>query len=211
MVLIFLVMKLFQKGTMFNWVTVSLSHEMLHHAMVSEMSDDLSVQPPPPPGKLAAQLKSPFGDSCLPYFHYMQHLSQDVCWCSRWERGVLGAKFLQQKFQFEISLIPHAQWNGTFQLHRPDPSHSMLFNVLVNKSRIQKSSTRDNNFVKWRGTFCSNRPKWPDQSKWTTFKAGHEDSGQTKPKWTFPLIWSTNWNFWNFGLIGNKAPLDSSL
>ena len=23
------------------------------------------VQPPPPPGKLAAQLKSPFGDSCL--------------------------------------------------------------------------------------------------------------------------------------------------
>ena len=29
---------------------------------------------------------------------------------------------LQQKFQFEISLIPHAQWNGTFWLHRPNPS-----------------------------------------------------------------------------------------
>ena len=24
-------------------------------------------------------------------------------------------------------------------------------------------------------------------------------------------IWSTNWNFWNFGLNGNKEPLDSSL
>ena len=59
--------------------------------------------------------------------------------------------------------------------------------VLVNKSRIQKSGTRDNNFVKWRGTFWSNWPKWPDQSKWTTFKAGHEYSGQTKPKSTIPF------------------------
>ena len=66
----------------------------------------------------------------------------------------------------------------------PKPQHVI---VLVNKSRIQKSSTRDNNFVKWRGTFWSNRPKWPDQSKWTTFKAGHEDSGQTKPKSTIPF------------------------
>ena len=68
--------------------------------------------------------------------------------------GVLNS--IQQKFQFEISLIPHAQWNGTLWLHRPNPSHSM-FNVLV--SRIQKSSTRDNNFVRWRGTFQSDRPK----------------------------------------------------
>ena len=59
MVIIFLVMKLFQKG---YWVTVQLSHEMLHvrHAMVSKMPDGLRVQLPPPPGKLAAQLKLPF-------------------------------------------------------------------------------------------------------------------------------------------------------
>ena len=44
---------------------------MLQHAMVSEMPDGLSMQPTPPSGKLAVQLKSPFGDSCLPYFHYM--------------------------------------------------------------------------------------------------------------------------------------------
>ena len=30
---------------------------------------------------------------------------------------------IQQKFWFKISEISRAQWNGTFQLHRPDPSH----------------------------------------------------------------------------------------
>ena len=43
---------------------VQLSHEMLRNAMVSDMPDGRSVQPPPPSGKLAAQLKLPFGDSC---------------------------------------------------------------------------------------------------------------------------------------------------
>ena len=54
-------------------------------------------------------------------------------------------------------------------------------------SRIEKSGTGDNNFGKWKGTFRSDRPKWPDQSQWTTFKAGPEDSGQTKPKWAVPF------------------------
>ena len=36
---------------------ITLSHEMLRHTLVSNMPDGLSVQPPPPPGKLAAQLK----------------------------------------------------------------------------------------------------------------------------------------------------------
>ena len=39
-------------------------------------------------------------------------------------------------------------------------------------SRIEKSGTGDNNFGKWKGTFRSDRPKWPDRSQWTTFKAG---------------------------------------
>ena len=41
---------------MFKWVTVCLSHEMLRHAMVSDKPGGLSVQQPPPPGKLAAQM-----------------------------------------------------------------------------------------------------------------------------------------------------------
>ena len=36
MVLIFLVTKVFQEGTMFKWVHVSLSHEILCHAMVGD-------------------------------------------------------------------------------------------------------------------------------------------------------------------------------
>ena len=30
---------------------------------------------------------------------------------------------IQQNFQFEISETSRVQWNGTFRLHRPDPSH----------------------------------------------------------------------------------------
>ena len=85
------------------------------------------------------------------------------------------------------------------------------WHLIVLVSRIEKRGSRDNNFVKWRGTLWSDQPKWPDRSKWITFRAGHEYSGQTKPKWTLPLIWSTNQNFWNFGLKGNKVSLDSSL
>ena len=54
-------------------------------------------------------------------------------------------------------------------------------------SRIEKSGTGDNNFAKWKGTFRSDRPKWPDRSQWTTFKAGPEYSGRTKPKWSVPF------------------------
>ena len=34
-----------------------------------------------------------------------------------------GSLSIQQKFPFEIPEIPRAQWNGTFRLNRPDPSH----------------------------------------------------------------------------------------
>ena len=59
--------------------------------------------------------------------------------------------------------------------------------LLVLVSRIQKSGTGDNNFGKWKGTFRSERPKWPDRSQWTTFKAGPEYFGRTKPKWSVPF------------------------
>ena len=59
--------------------------------------------------------------------------------------------------------------------------------LLVLVSRIEKSGTGDNNFGKWKGTFRSDRPKWPDRSQWTTFKAGPEYSGRTKPKWSVPF------------------------
>ena len=51
-----------------------------------------------------------------------------LCLCSfkMAYRIFTGALSIQQKFRFEISEIPRAQWNGTFRLHRPDPSHRAL-------------------------------------------------------------------------------------
>ena len=42
-------------------------------------------------------------------------------------------------------------------------------------------------FIYNKETFRSDRPKWPDRSKWTTFKAGPEYSGRTKPNWSVPF------------------------
>ena len=53
-----------------------------------------------------------------------------------------------------------------------DPTQATKRVVIVLVSRIQKSGTGNNNFVKWKGTFRSDRPKWPDRSLWTTFKVG---------------------------------------
>ena len=61
------------------------------------------------------------------------------------------------------------EWYILIAQTQPKPQH-----VIVLVSRIQKSSTGNNNFVKWRGTFRSDRKK--------TFRAGPEYSGHTKLK-----------------------------
>ena len=48
--------------------------DMLRHAMVRDKPGGLSLQPPPSPEKLAAQLKPPFGDSCLQVFADVLHM-----------------------------------------------------------------------------------------------------------------------------------------
>ena len=77
--------------------------------------------------------------------------------------------------------------NGTVHFACTDPTQAAARSVIVLVSRRQKIDTGDNNFVKWKGTFRSDRPKWPDWSKWTTLKAGSEYCGQTKPK--LPEFW----------------------
>ena len=90
---------------------------------------------------------------------------------------------IQQKFRFEFSEIPRAQWNnGTVHSGCTDPTQASARLVIVLVSRIQKSGTGDSNFVKRKRTFRSDRPKWPDWSKRTTFKPGPEYSDRTKPK-----------------------------
>ena len=75
--------------------------------------------------------------------------------------------------------------------------------ILVLVSRIEKSGTRDNNFGKWKGTFRSDRPKWPDQSQWTDLQSWSRTfrSDQTE---MVRSIWWTNGNFRNLGLNGKR-------
>ena len=61
---------------------------------------------------------------------------------------------------------------------------------IVLASRLQKSGTGDNNFVKsgkWKGTFRSDRRKWPDWSKSTTFRLGPKYLGRTQLNWFVPF------------------------
>ena len=63
-----------------------------------------------------------------------------------------------------------------------DPTQATARLVIARVSRMQKSGAGDNNFVKWKETFRSHRPKRPERSKRFTFKAGPEYSSRTKPK-----------------------------
>ena len=85
--------------------------------------------------------------------------------------------------KFRIFHVP----NGTVHSACTDPTKATARLVIVLESRIQKSGIGDNNFVKWKGTFRSDRTKCPDRSKWITFKADPENSGRTKPKWSVPF------------------------
>ena len=77
--------------------------------------------------------------------------------------------------------------NRTVHSGCTDPTEATTRLVIILVSRIQKSSTGNNNFVKWKGAFRSDWPKWPDWSKQTTLKAGPKFSGWTKLKWSVPF------------------------
>ena len=111
---------------------------------------------------------------------------------------------IQQKFglKFRKFHVP----NGTVNSGCTDPTQATARFVIVLASRIQKSGTGGNNFVKWKGKLRSHRPKWPDRSKRTTFKADPKYSGRTKPKWSVPFDVATEitgtWVEW-------KAPFET--
>ena len=71
--------------------------------------------------------------------------------------------FIQQDFPFETSEILRAKWNGTFRLHRPEPSHRAF--PYCSCKQDTKEPYWGQQFVKWKGTFQFNRQKWPDLSK----------------------------------------------
>ena len=110
---------------------------------------------------------------------------------------------INKNLRFEISEIPRSQWNGTFRLRRPDPSH-IAFGY--------SSCKQDTKERYWGQQFCQmereilvqptemTRPVKEDhlQSWFRIFR-----SDQTE---IVPFIWCTIWNFRNFGLNG-KCPI----
>ena len=100
------------------------------------------------------------------------------------DSGVTQGRFpFSENLKFQKFHAP----NGTVHFACTDPTQAAARSVIVLVRRRQKIDTGDNNFVKWKETFRSDRPKWPDWSKWTTLKAGSEYCGQTKPK--LPEFW----------------------
>ena len=114
------------------------------------------------------------------------------------ENGAQKTKsaFHPTKFRFEISEI--CKPNGSVHSGCIDPTQATARLVIVLVTRIQGSSTGNNNFVKWKRTFRSYRPKWLDRWKRTVFKAGPECSGQTKSKRSVPFDVPTE----NFRILG---------
>ena len=82
--------------------------------------------------------------------------------------------------------------NGTEHSCCTDPTQATAGLVIILVITTQKSGTGDNDSIKWKETFRSDRPKFADfecadRSKWTTFKGGPKYSGQTETKWSVPF------------------------
>ena len=128
--------------------------------------------------------------------HPTLRISDSRNWIPDSSSEELGGRFLFSKnsgLKFRKFHVP----NGTVHSGCTDPTQATARLVIFLVSWIQKIGTRDNSSVKWKGTFRSDQPKWPDRLKWTTFKG--------VPKYRngpFHLI--SNRNFGNFGLNGKR-------
>ena len=108
------------------------------------------------------------------------------------------APSIQKKFRFEISEIYEP--NGSVHSGCIDSTQATARLVIVLVTRIQGSSTGNNNFVKWKGTLPTKmtRPVKEDRlQSWSRMFR----SDQIK---TVRSIWCTNRKFLNFGLNGKR-------
>ena len=122
-----------------------------------------------------------------------------------WPSQTFWALSIQFMFRFEISEIPCAQWNGTFWLHRPNPSHCVFGYC---------SCKEDTKEWYWGQQVCqmeqdiSVRPADRDNQ---TSQSGPPSklvpNIPVGPNWNGPFHFDVpTRNFWNFGLNG-KRPL----
>ena len=77
-------------------------------------------------GTLSNLDDEPSGRRAEVFSRSRQLLRMSVCRPHGVQDVTSGALSIQQKFRFEIQEILRVQWNGSFRLHRPDPSHRAL-------------------------------------------------------------------------------------
>ena len=101
---------------------------------------------------------------------------------------------IQQKFRFYIWEIPCAQWNGTFRLYKPDPSHHFSNGYCTCK--------QDSKQWYWGQQFCQierdilvrltemTRPvKEDDLQSWSRIFQSDQTQMVRSIKWKFPEFW----------------------
>ena len=115
----------------------------------------------------------------------------DSLWRNHW------ALSNQQKVRLEISEIPCTQWNDTFLLHRPDPSHRALY--AGQRRGVLGTAMLSNGEEHFGLTDRNDRTGQSGPRPWSQISRSH----RTK----MPC---SNWNFRNFGLNG-KRPFISFL
>lgn len=96
--------------------------------------------------------------------------------------------------------------NGKVHSGCRDPTQATARLDIVLASRKLKSGTADKNFVEWKGAFRSDRPKWAERSKWSTFK-GDTKSVPVELNRNGPFHLISNWNLLEFWAEW-KAPLE---
>ena len=124
-----------------------------------------------------------------------------------WEWPLTLLKTLALSFQQKILV-----WNcRTFTSGCSDLTQApaRLYDVYCScKQYIYKRrGTGDNNFVKWKGTFRSDRPKWPDRSKHLQSWSRVFRSDQTE---MLRSIWCINRILRDFGLNENHPTRSTS-
>ena len=95
--------------------------------------------------------------------------------CDFW--GAFHSRKSPVYFDIMFGNSRHAQWNGTFRLQRPDPSHR-AFDYCSCKQDTEERYWGEQSR---KGIFRSERPKWHNRLKWTT------NSGRTEPNWSVPF------------------------
>ena len=114
--------------------------------------------------------------SCRCLSNFLQAEPISLLWALRTQRVLSIEQNSGLKFNFGNSTCPMERYCDYVCT---DPTQATARLVIVLVSRIQKSGTGDNNLVKWKGTFLS------DRSKWTTHL--QIQFGRSKPKRSVPL------------------------